>query len=170
MNLCVVLPKWRPRGRGDRGGRSPHATRPHGRLRAVTQDFALRALPLRGPDNSWTQHPIHPFNVGAPSVSFPPAEPLKNEGCEAASARSARLCVTAGKRPQGRAACGESPPQNLGLLQNPGRQASLPVRLPEFSGAETGWKPVLPRISPGFCNSPKTCARRAPLRKAADDL
>ena len=68
------------RARGS-GGLSPHAARPHGRLRAVTQGFALRALPLRGLDCPVTRHPHHPFNVVATSVSFPPAEALKSEGC-----------------------------------------------------------------------------------------
>ena len=58
MNPCIVLPKWRPCGRESGEGRSPHAARPHGRLRAVTQGFALRALPLRGLDTSGTQHPL----------------------------------------------------------------------------------------------------------------
>ena len=92
MNLCVVLPKWRPRGRGDRGGTLSARCAPS---RVLARGYALRALPLRGPDNSGTQHPFHPFNVGVPSVSFPPAGPLKSEGCEAASARSARPCVDA---------------------------------------------------------------------------
>ncbi len=110
MNLCIVLPMWRPCGRESGEWRSPHAARPHGRLRAVKQGFPLRALPLCGVDVSGRRHPLHPFNVVATSVSFSPQNLMKSERLRSSQCAERTTLRNRGQAHGVRAACGESPP------------------------------------------------------------
>ncbi len=102
---------WRPCGR-ESGGAFPQAARPHGRLPAVTQGRALRALAASQP--SLLRCPARRKDTDV-------ATTLNGwRGCCVSSlsrprsgrARSAKPCVTARKRPKGRAACGEHTPRS----------------------------------------------------------
>ena len=102
--MFSLLPKWRLRGRGDRGeGLSARCAR----FRKFSHSVLCCSAALTP-----LGHDIHSIRSTSARHPHPPCPQnlVETKAAQAAGARSARPCETAGKRPRGRAACGESPP------------------------------------------------------------